>query len=104
MKCFRHRESEALGICKNCSKGLCSGCLVDLNNGIACKNACAVATKARHTVLALSYCTMGFLFGSIAPINALQGLAPYVFWIASAVSFVIGIYYLYVAPRSTGKN
>ncbi len=48
MKCFRHPEIDSLGICKACCKGLCGLCLVDVGNGLACKNSC------EHTVNALN--------------------------------------------------
>ena len=38
MKCFNHNEIEAVGQCKQCYKGLCSNCVVDLGHGIACKD------------------------------------------------------------------
>ena len=40
MKCFNHHEIEAVAICKNCHKALCDGCVVDVGNGIACRNSC----------------------------------------------------------------
>lgn len=40
MKCFRHPENDALGSCKQCCKGLCSLCAVDLGVGLSCKGAC----------------------------------------------------------------
>ena len=40
MKCYYHHDVDAIGICKNCSKGLCSNCAVELENGIACKDQC----------------------------------------------------------------
>ncbi len=38
MKCFKHIEKEAVGICKHCSKGLCVECAQDLGHGLACKD------------------------------------------------------------------
>lgn len=38
MRCFNHPEREAVGICKECQKGLCPECLTDLDDAIACKN------------------------------------------------------------------
>lgn len=38
MRCFNHSESEAVGTCKACHKGLCSLCVVDLGHGLACKD------------------------------------------------------------------
>jgi len=40
MNCFNHKEIPAIGICKSCGKSLCSECLVELENGLACKNSC----------------------------------------------------------------
>lgn len=40
MKCFNHSHKDALGICKNCSKGICEDCLTEVKNGIACTSSC----------------------------------------------------------------
>jgi hypothetical protein len=40
MNCFYHPEKEAVGICKNCNKGLCITCVSEVTNGIACKGKC----------------------------------------------------------------
>jgi hypothetical protein len=40
MKCFRHPDLDALGICKQCGKGLCGLCVADTGSGLACKNSC----------------------------------------------------------------
>jgi len=40
MKCFHHRDSDAIGTCKACSKGLCSICASDVGNGLACRDQC----------------------------------------------------------------
>jgi hypothetical protein len=40
MKCFNHPVADAVGICKNCNKGLCKDCLTELENGIACTATC----------------------------------------------------------------
>ncbi|PWT98936.1 MAG: hypothetical protein C5B53_06095 [Candidatus Melainabacteria bacterium] len=115
MKCFRHRESDALGICKNCSKGLCSECAIDLKDGIACKDTCrekverinamisSAATKGRHLVLALVYCTMGIAFVFVGWGNSSQGPVAYVFSIPGAIFFAAGLYYL-LAPKFASKN
>lgn len=42
MKCFVHHQSDAVGICKACQKGLCPECAVDLGYGLSCKGACEV--------------------------------------------------------------
>ena len=40
MKCFRHAQSEAVGICKHCSKGVCSECANDTGFGVVCSPGC----------------------------------------------------------------
>jgi hypothetical protein len=40
MKCYNHLSIDAVGICKNCNKGLCKDCLTEVENGIACKETC----------------------------------------------------------------
>jgi len=39
VKCYNHQETDAIGQCKHCYKGLCTDCLADLGSGLACKNA-----------------------------------------------------------------
>jgi len=45
MKCFNHPDKDALGICKNCNKGLCRECLTEVINGIACTSTCIDEVK-----------------------------------------------------------
>jgi hypothetical protein len=40
MRCFVHREVEAVGTCRACNKGLCSECVVDSGHSISCKGSC----------------------------------------------------------------
>jgi X-X-X-Leu-X-X-Gly heptad repeat protein len=37
MHCFNHPEKNSVGTCKQCSKGLCPDCAVDLGHGLACR-------------------------------------------------------------------
>jgi D-arabinose 1-dehydrogenase-like Zn-dependent alcohol dehydrogenase len=37
MRCFNHPETESIGICKSCQRGLCLVCATDLQHGLACK-------------------------------------------------------------------
>src|SRR5262245_1368376 len=40
MKCFTHRDVDAIGSCKFCYKGLCSRCFVEGPNGLSCQGVC----------------------------------------------------------------
>jgi hypothetical protein len=115
MKCFRHHEIDALGICKNCSKGLCSDCLADLKDGIACKDTCTArveainalisssVTQSRHVLLSLIYCMIGILFGITAYGNSAQGPGGYVFYVPAIIFFGIGVYF-FLAPKLANKK
>jgi hypothetical protein len=46
MKCFYHPVSFAIGVCKNCGKGVCKKCAVDLVDGLACRGKCEEKAKA----------------------------------------------------------
>lgn len=37
MRCFNHHDLRAVGTCKQCGKGLCPDCVVDLGHGLACR-------------------------------------------------------------------
>ena len=43
MKCFNHRDDEAVGICKQCSKGVCPGCATLVGGSVACATSCVDA-------------------------------------------------------------
>jgi hypothetical protein len=40
VKCFRHREVDAIGICKSCQRGLCGDCVEIVDRGLACRESC----------------------------------------------------------------
>ena len=51
MNCYYHQNHTAVGICKNCSKGICFECASDLGNGIACKNKCEEEVKDINKII-----------------------------------------------------
>lgn len=52
MRCFYHPETEAVAACKNCSRGLCAGCAVDVGNGMACRDRCEEEVRALNRIIA----------------------------------------------------
>jgi hypothetical protein len=46
MKCYYHIQIEAVGKCKNCQKGICRECAIDVGNGIACGGNCEDEVRA----------------------------------------------------------
>jgi len=45
MNCYEHPDRPAVGICKNCQKGLCADCAADVGDGLACKDRCEQAVR-----------------------------------------------------------
>jgi hypothetical protein len=52
MICFHHADRPAVGVCKNCGRGLCRSCAVDVGNGLACPGACEEEARALNRVIA----------------------------------------------------
>lgn len=40
MRCFYHRDLDAVAACKSCGRGLCPDCASDVGNGLACRDRC----------------------------------------------------------------
>jgi len=59
MKCYRHRDVDAIAICGHCTKGLCGECVVDAEGGTACGEGCAREVTLAHTVLRRSNPNIG---------------------------------------------
>jgi hypothetical protein len=41
MRCYSHREEDAIAVCRNCGKAACADCCEDTGQGIACCATCA---------------------------------------------------------------
>lgn len=54
MKCYVHKNKDAVGTCKACSKGVCEECSLDVGNGLACKHTCVDEVKAMNELIARS--------------------------------------------------
>jgi hypothetical protein len=46
MRCYYHHDSEAVGTCKNCGRGLCPACVAEVENGLACQHRCEEEVRA----------------------------------------------------------
>ncbi len=51
MKCYYHPDFNAIGICKNCHRGLCAHCVVEVENGLACRNRCEEAAAMLNVLI-----------------------------------------------------
>jgi hypothetical protein len=45
MKCFVHRDDDAIGTCRVCSRGLCFDCAVDHSYALSCRGSCESEAK-----------------------------------------------------------
>ncbi|MGN6152761.1 MAG: hypothetical protein ACTHOH_12265 [Lysobacteraceae bacterium] len=85
MKCFRHQDLDAVGICRGCGKGVCAAhCVQDLGTGLACSDACrsrVEGIEALNRKTAASYGTMArnvwiapLFFGAMGGVFLFTGL------------------------------
>jgi hypothetical protein len=51
MKCFVHQSADAVGLCRNCSRGVCAECAADRPSGVACKGRCESAVDAMDALV-----------------------------------------------------
>ncbi|MEZ5405790.1 MAG: hypothetical protein R3F23_06320 [Verrucomicrobiia bacterium] len=51
MKCYTHRQSEAVAICKWCGRALCSDCVVEVELLCACKSRCESKVAMANNLL-----------------------------------------------------
>jgi hypothetical protein len=51
MKCYNHPDKDAVGICKNCNKGLCKECITEVDNGIACTSSCVEEVQLINSLI-----------------------------------------------------
>ena len=51
MRCYYHPSVEAVAGCKNCSRGLCMECAVDVGNGLACRARCENEVRSLNEII-----------------------------------------------------
>jgi hypothetical protein len=54
MKCFQHNETDAIGICRNCHKGVCRQCAAVVDGCLACRYVCEQKVELANRVIAYS--------------------------------------------------
>jgi hypothetical protein len=112
MKCFNHPSNDAVAICKNCNKGLCTECAVDVGNGIACKGICEGEVIAINKVVQQSkktYANTSKTYAQYSAWFALVGIAFLVssifltrttgFLIFMGLLFLLGATFTYLASK-----
>ncbi|HKY62556.1 MAG TPA: hypothetical protein VJR29_03980 [bacterium] len=86
MNCFYHPSAPAVGLCKNCSRGLCPDCAGDQGQGLACKNRCEAEVEALWQIVQRgksAYQKTAGAYFRVALFSALMGILflgfPYFF-------------------------
>ena len=54
MKCFYHHMTDAVGICKNCNRGVCPPCAAEIADGLACRGVCETEAAAVSKLVRLN--------------------------------------------------
>ncbi len=54
MRCYYHRDVDAVATCRNCCRGLCDGCTAEVHKMSACRGRCEADVAAIQTLLARS--------------------------------------------------
>jgi hypothetical protein len=122
MNCFYHHERSAVGICKNCQRGLCPECAAEVPDGLACVEKCEgkvlllgrliegnqKAYRKSGTGYIIAGTAMGVMAASmnviVLRLEAIQALAPgfnYVtvpIWIGAVACVLIGVWIWRTTP------
>jgi amino acid permease len=51
VKCFKHYETDSVGICKACKKAVCHSCLIDTGRGLACSDECVIEVNYSNEII-----------------------------------------------------
>lgn len=51
MRCYYHPDTEAVGVCKNCYKGICRSCAVEVPDGLGCHATCAAKIRRMNELI-----------------------------------------------------
>jgi hypothetical protein len=118
MNCYYHQTVPAVGICKNCYRGLCAECAVEVTNGLACRDRCVAEVETLNMVMERSK-VQALRLGSIYRRNAwLVGLMGIVFivigilgqiaspglWFATILMLAFGVFLLVSAFMNRAES
>ncbi len=84
MNCSYHNDKPAVGICKNCQRGLCPECAVETPSGLACPERC------EHMVLLLDKL--------VQQSGKARGVAGTSFIALGLAVGLVGVVFAYIAP------
>lgn len=108
VRCFRHQDREAVGICKHCQRGLCPACAALVEDVLACRdlhedevaslNRVAATDMIQAARVPSGYLRNAIFYAFVGAIFAALGVSQLRFLGWQAVFFVVlGALLLYVA-------
>ena len=59
MRCFYHRDTDAIAVCRYCGRGVCDACVAEVDKVSACRDRCESDVTALHIMLARSDSAFG---------------------------------------------
>lgn len=92
MRCYKHREENAIAVCRNCGKATCADCCHDTGPGIACSATCE--GELLETGRLKDKQKQSYGIGSKPPIPA--SVSTYFFF--GAILSLVGIYLTVTRP------
>ena len=58
MRCYYHRDVEAVATCRSCCRGLCDACITEVNKVSACRGRCEADVAAVQALIGRSDAAM----------------------------------------------
>jgi Flp pilus assembly protein TadB len=97
MRCFYHRDVDAVATCKSCGRGLCPDCANDVGNGLACRDRCEAEVRSLNRVIERNKTAYEKTSGAYVRTAAFYGVVGLVFLTGAVVDWRGFAYVLYPA-------
>ena len=88
MKCYRHNNNDANGMCKFCCKAVCEECAIDGGYGLACSEECIEELYDQKCATR----NLKHLYGLEGSTNRQFLTGLFIVWTIGILFFVSGIY------------
>ena len=59
MRCYYHRDADAIAVCRHCGRGVCEACVAEVNKVSACRDRCEGDVTALQIMVARSDSAFG---------------------------------------------
>ncbi len=92
MRCFRHKESQAIAVCRNCGKAACPDCCDDTGHGVVCSPSCSEELWQTYRLNSRLKQSLGI--GSSPPMPVSVSMYAYF----GLILLAVGIYLSYTRP------